>query len=374
MTKYLFFDIECANRDSDGRNMIYSFGYLLSDEQFNILCSEKDLVINPNVKEWDWYVLKKILAYPKKYVESQPKFPHFYEKIKKLIEDPDTLVCGFSTKDDVGYLMDECERYGLEPFNFKFFDIQRLEMSQPRERIRQQQSLGETYMIWCNRIPCSLHRSDIDARLTFEVAKAICKKNNQNLLYYRDNFANMSGQARNLKYGFNDEDIVSRTEKRQSRPKRRRENGLRALSSNQEDMILKGSKNDRMFLRQLDFVSQKTIRPPKLQGLKISISLNFEYYNFKKMMFIVQRICDFGGEYVKKASVANIFVKEPLVNNIETRPCSKLKYVQEQIKQGANIEIIEFEELLQRLEITHQELELSQQKNYEYLLDDKYKK
>ena len=85
MTKYLFFDIECANRDSDGRNMIYSFGYLLSDEQFNILCSEKDLVINPNVKEWDWYVLKKILAYSKKYVESQPKFPHLYEKIKKLI-------------------------------------------------------------------------------------------------------------------------------------------------------------------------------------------------------------------------------------------------------------------------------------------------
>lgn len=184
----------------------------------------------------------------------------------------------------------------------------------------------------------------------------------------------MSGQARNLKYGFNDEDIVSRTEKKQSHPKHRRDNGLRALSSNQEDMILKGSKNDRMFLRQLDFVSQQTIRPPMLQGLKISINLNFEYYNFKKMMFIVQRICDFGGEYVKKASVANIFVKEPLVNNIETRPCSKLKYVQEQIEQGANIEIIEFEELLQRLGITHQELELSQQKDYEYLLDDKYKK
>ena len=29
--KYLFFDIECANRDCTGRNQIYSFGYLLAD-------------------------------------------------------------------------------------------------------------------------------------------------------------------------------------------------------------------------------------------------------------------------------------------------------------------------------------------------------
>jgi hypothetical protein len=63
--KYLFFDIECANRDSTGRNQIYSFGYILADENMHILEREKDILINPNVKQWDRNVVKEILAYPK---------------------------------------------------------------------------------------------------------------------------------------------------------------------------------------------------------------------------------------------------------------------------------------------------------------------
>ena len=67
--KYLFFDIECANRDETGRNQIYSFGYLLTDENLNVIETEKDIVINPDVEQWDWYVVKHMLAYPKRYVE-----------------------------------------------------------------------------------------------------------------------------------------------------------------------------------------------------------------------------------------------------------------------------------------------------------------
>ena len=371
--KYLFFDIECANRDADGRNQIYSFGYLLADAKLNILEVEQDIVINPDIEQWDWYVVKHMLAYPKRYVESQPKFDHYYNKIKRLLENKDTLVCGFSVKDDVGYLLDECDRYGLAPFQFEFFDVQRLEMAQPLERIKKKQNLSETYMLWCGRIPSSIHRSDVDARLTYEIAREICKRTKTSLLEHKGNLASTSGTINGFAYGFNDEDLLARTDRKQTRTGRR-EGRLRPLLEGQEDFILKGSKNDKMFLRQLDFVAPKSKRPQTMHGQKVSISLNYELYNFKKMMFIVQRICDCGGEYVKKATKATIFVKEPNVENTEKRDCSKLMYVQEQISQGAKIEIIEFDELMDRLDITQDELNLALNQDYEYLLEDKYSK
>ena len=80
--KYLFFDIECANCN-DRRGKIYSFGYIIADEGLNVIEDEKDIVMNPDVDKWDWYVLKNILAYSKKEVERKSKFNKHYNKIKR---------------------------------------------------------------------------------------------------------------------------------------------------------------------------------------------------------------------------------------------------------------------------------------------------
>ena len=170
--KYLFFDIECANCD-DRRGKIYSFGYIVVDENLNVVENEKDIIMNPNVEQWRWYVLKNILAYSKKDVESRSKFDKHYNKIKRLLEDKDTKVCGFSVKDDVGYLLDECERYRLEPIKIDFFDIQRLEAKISESHNK---GLEESYLFWCRQLPIGVHRSDIDARFTLEIAREICKK------------------------------------------------------------------------------------------------------------------------------------------------------------------------------------------------------
>ena len=45
---YLFFDIECANCDG-GNGKICSFGYVLTDTDFNVL-EYKDLLIDPKAK------------------------------------------------------------------------------------------------------------------------------------------------------------------------------------------------------------------------------------------------------------------------------------------------------------------------------------
>ena len=177
--KYLFFDIECASRDNTGRNQLYSFGYLLADESMHILEGGKDILINPDVKQWDRHVLKEILAYPKAEIERQPKFIKAYKKIKNLLEEAETVVCGFSVKDDVGYLLDECERYHCEPFQFEFYDIQRLAANISGTKVN---GLGTTYIEWCGRFADGAHRSDMDARYTYEIARAICEKTNKKLM------------------------------------------------------------------------------------------------------------------------------------------------------------------------------------------------
>ena len=99
--RYLFFDIECCN----GRN-ICEFGYVITDEKFNIL-EKKDFTINPENKfnltgrpdGRDLY-----LYYPESIYYRSNKFPYFYEDIKKLIEYPNQLIVGHAISNDAGFL------------------------------------------------------------------------------------------------------------------------------------------------------------------------------------------------------------------------------------------------------------------------------
>lgn len=375
--KYLFFDIECANRDNTGRNQIYSFGYLLADENMHILERENDILINPNVKQWDKHVLREMLAYPKTDVESQPKFNKVYTKIKNLLENPETVVCGFSVKDDVGYLLDECERYECEPFQFKFYDVQRLAAKVTGTKVS---GLGTAYVEWCGRLADDAHRSDVDARYTYEVAKAICHKTNKELIDLFQENEVCQGKIDGFRFGYSDEELLTRDERRAKREEKRMQyfsgpkekNGERILKEEYQDFILKGSRNNLLFLRLLDHVQPKNAREQIFVGKKISISLNYELYHFRNMLKIVQMICDCGGEYVKKASIADIFVSYEDVEN--GRTCTKQKFVEEAIANGAQIQMMSFEEFLKQLNLTEEELNALPDEDVDYLLDEKYKK
>ena len=103
---YLFFDIECANC-FDGVGKMCSFGYVVVDQDFNIL-DEDDVVMNPET-EFDWYLFdpKKgcMLAYSKDYFRMQHNFESFHGGIKKLMEAPDRKIVGFSSSNDVSILL-----------------------------------------------------------------------------------------------------------------------------------------------------------------------------------------------------------------------------------------------------------------------------
>lgn len=84
---FLFFDCECANC-FDGIGKICSLGYVLADDELNVIESE-DIVMNPET-DFDWYLFspknKCRLAYSKDYFRSKPNFDFFYKRIKIIYE------------------------------------------------------------------------------------------------------------------------------------------------------------------------------------------------------------------------------------------------------------------------------------------------
>ena len=70
---YLFFDIESAHGNFS-KGVMCSFGYVLCNDNFDII-QEDDILINPELEKWDWYVVKNILPYSKNVYNSMSNFP-----------------------------------------------------------------------------------------------------------------------------------------------------------------------------------------------------------------------------------------------------------------------------------------------------------
>lgn len=168
--RLLFFDMEFANGQVLGS--VYSFGYLVTDEQFRILIPPTDLCINPECK-WNEYVEKNILAYPKEEIECAPAFPECFEQIRTLFAESDVAV-GFAVSNDIKALRQDCERYGKEPFSYRWFDVEQL--CRMQEMHSDAHGLGRCFQAWCGGAePEHRHRSDGDADATMRVMKAICE-------------------------------------------------------------------------------------------------------------------------------------------------------------------------------------------------------
>jgi len=166
--KLLFFDMEFADGQVPGS--IYSFGYLITDEEFKVLTPSTDLLINPE-STWNEYVEQNILAYPKEEVEAAPAFPARYDFLRALFESVDVAV-GFSVSNDNRALKKDCERYGLEKFPYQHFDLEKL--CRKQEEHKDAHGLSGYYQAWCGDEPDHQHRSDGDALATMELFRAVC--------------------------------------------------------------------------------------------------------------------------------------------------------------------------------------------------------
>ncbi len=167
--RLLFFDMEFA----DGRvpGSVFSFGYVMTDENFKILTPPTDICINPE-SSWNGYVLHHILAYPKKVIDDSPNFPKVYPQIRKLFEKAD-LAVGFAVKNDITALKKDCERYSLPQIPYRWMDTEQL--CRMLGEYPEAHGLSGYVQAWCKKIPEHQHRSDGDALATMLLLEAICK-------------------------------------------------------------------------------------------------------------------------------------------------------------------------------------------------------
>lgn len=173
-TSYLFFDCECANC-FDGEGKICSLGYVLTDDEFNII-EKQDVVMNPKC-EFDWYILspknKCQLAYSKDYFRIQPDFASYYKDIKKLFTTGNRKIFGFAVDGDVSFVNTACERAGVDYIQFSAMDLRPI----LEKEYKQQMKLKE----WCEYFKIDIgeikaHKSVDDAEMTMLCCKELCKK------------------------------------------------------------------------------------------------------------------------------------------------------------------------------------------------------
>ncbi len=337
--KYLFFDIECANC-FNGTGKICEFGYVVTDEQFKEI-DKRIFIINPK-SEFDWYVVKDMLAYRVETYKSSPDYPFYFDKIQALFADKDTLVLGHTTDADIKYLNDEANRYNLPFFNCKFYDAKfmyNLSAGTPNK------SLGVAKI--CEELGISTpkheHKSVDDAYATMLIVQEICSRMQLSVLELIEKCEDCRGETCEGAI----KTVVG------ERARIRREELEKLYGANIKDNMLRGD-NKVSFLQFLDGVqAQGEIINCELTGKKLSISLNYEYAHFKEMLSIVQLLKNRGCDYSLKSSLADYFVTCDAVDSEgKEMGCSRLKYVNEAIANGANIKIIALEELFTILGVT----------------------
>lgn len=169
---FVFFDCECANT-FEGVGKICSFGYVVADDELNVLESE-DVVINPEC-EFDWYLFSGKggcqLAYSKDYFRIKPNWDSYHKEIKKLLTTGNRYVLGFAVGNDVAFVNSACERYNRDFINFRAFDVQPL----------LEQIYGEKHKLseWAEKLGVNVakfqtHKSVDDAMMTMLCLKKIC--------------------------------------------------------------------------------------------------------------------------------------------------------------------------------------------------------
>ena len=162
--------------------------------------------------------------------------------------------------------------------------------------------------------------------------------------------------------------VVDSIEKARIKREREFKDNLNGDGSND---IKRHGDNRKRYLQFLDNVKPVGKGSNKFKDKKVSISINYEEHHFKQMLNLIQMITNEGGQVILKASLSDIFVKyDVYLEDGSLRTDSKLNYVNEANDNGANIEIIDFNELLDRLEITEEELDAMTLVSFDFLFED----
>ena len=315
--KYLFFDTECANC-FDRTGKLFSIGFVLTDENFNVSEPREDILINPDAP-FDWFVVRKMMAYDRRIFKTKPKFDAVFPRLVELLDG--AVAVGFNTAADVVYLLDECNRYKLDPPKIRFFDVQLWE-----QKLSERQNvcrLAAAYETWCGMEAHDAHRSDMDAEMTMNVAKAMCARLGINMDEAVAANPDFQGETEGFYYAYSTEEM------RDSRDKTPRPH-YRKVKPGQENFCLRGSRNYEMFMRFAEDINKRN------DGKKVCLSDNLESFDYDRAMRALTRIDAAGMGYTFKPAEAAVYVS--VAREDETgkmRKCSKFNRARRLAKEGA---------------------------------------
>ncbi len=284
---YLFFDIECANCDN-GNGKICSFGYVLTDERFNII-EYTDLIMDPKAKfKLRGYGNKHYieLAYPEDVFLASPPFTYYYERIKSMLTAPDTLIFGYAPENDAAFLRSEFERFSLPEVDFTFYDVQRLFRKIVPSEDKNLCSLSNA----CEELSIDTafitHKSCDDAYATMLVLKELTNRTKKTANELISEHKTVRGE---LKQG----EVRANYFKPKPELKAGEENYIKGVNKD----------NFRYLVRRLSL--------KKAKNGKICFSWLFEYRNYREMAVLISRLSELGYRYTSKLSEADYFVKKP---------------------------------------------------------------
>ena len=341
---YIFFDIECANCFG-GRGKICSFGYVITDESFNIL-EKSDILINPHSK----FHLHGhnnhpgiVLGYGEDEFLASPDFKHFYPAIRELLTRDNSMIFGFSVMSDAGFLKSECARFHKPMFDYDFIDIQRiftdykqLENTPALIKCAAEYGVTETQ---------DVHKSDDDSYFTMRVLKGLCEETGLTPKELVEKYPLSKCWARD---GEIDSEFLRWKEIQKANKLSKMEKATGSLRANwihssEEHATEFSSYQKRVFINR----DSNT----RLSGKRVCISSLFEEYHFNEMMNIVSILAKMGAKYSRHAYGCDVFVTcEIIGKGGEPYRCYRHEKVLSALSDGKEIEIISLDEFFEILE------------------------
>jgi len=301
----VFFDIECACVFKNTAK-ICAFGYVLCDEQFNII-EKKDVLINPKGK---FHLTDnrgdKGLVLPYEYSEfkNYPTFPQVFPQIKQLLENRENLVFGHATLNDVKYLDLETNRFHLPPFNFRFSDSQLTYMTAVNDFSRQ---FGLEYVTKDLNVEFTPHRAADDAYATMRVVQALCNKYGCSCVQLEEILKISRGKIRNHR-------ITKPTSQAFSAYIEQREKA-------------KSERADRRNKFYVFLSRRKVVKTGRLRGRVFNFSRPLED-EIEFSIPTVESIYALGGRYTQKSEECNVYVCRDDDETVRTKNARKAENLQ----------------------------------------------
>ncbi len=337
---YLFFDIECANCFG-GRGKICSFGYVITDENYNIK-QKSDILINPHSK----FHLHGhgnhpgiVLGYEEDEFFASPDYKFYYTVIKDLLTRENTIKFGFSVLSDANFIKSECQRFSRPIFDYEFIDVQRIYTDFKKlENTPGLIKCATEYGVTENQ---DVHKSDDDAYFTMRVMKGLSEETGLTASELIERYPlckcwSKDGEIDSEFIKFKEIQKANKLSKMEKITGSPRSNWIHASEENAASFSTYSKRV---------FINRKSTS--MLSGKKVSISSLFEEYHYNEMMNIISLLANHGAKYTRHAFGADIFVTHEIIGkNGEPYRCYRKERAIDALAHGRDIEFIELDTLL----------------------------